>query len=116
MDELLVDTDVFIDHLRAFRRIDPGEDRLAYSVVTRAELLSGREADRAGIDLLLAPFSEHPVDRATAERAGLVRRTTQLALPDALIAATALERGLELMTRNVGHFERVDGLSLRTPA
>ena len=116
MDELLVDTDVFIDHLRAFRRLDAREERLAYSVVTRAELFSGREADRDGIELLLAPFSEHPVDRAIAERAGLVRRTAQLALPDALIAATALERGLELMTRNFGHFERVDGLSLRSPA
>lgn len=69
MDELLVDTAVFIDHLRAFRRIDPGGDRLA-----------------------------------------------QLALPDALIAATALERDLELLTHNVGHFQRVNGLLLRSPA
>ena len=61
MDELLVDTGVFIDHLRAFRRLDAREERLAYSVVTRAELFSGREADRDGIELLLAPFSEHPL-------------------------------------------------------
>lgn len=115
MDDLLVDTDVFIDHLRAFRRIDPGESRLSYSVITRAELFAGRVADRDAIHLLLAPFSEHVVDRATAERAGLVRRITQIALPDALIAATALERNLELLTRNVSHFTRVNGLSLRSP-
>ena len=30
--------------------------------------------------------------------------------PDILIAATALEHDLELVTRNVGHFSRIDGL------
>jgi predicted nucleic acid-binding protein len=31
----------------------------------------------------------------------------------ALIAATALERGLTLVTRDVRDFDRVDGLTLR---
>lgn len=116
MAELLVDTDVFIDHLRAFRRIEEGQDQLSYSVVTRAELFAGRTADQDGLRRLLAPFREHMVDRPTAERAGGLRGTTGLALPDALIAATALERGLTLVTRNIGHFERVEGLVLRSPA
>jgi len=47
-----------------------------------------------------------------AERGGESRREHRLALPDALIAATALEHGLALLTRNVRHFEPVAGLRL----
>jgi predicted nucleic acid-binding protein len=50
-----------------------------------------------------------------AERAGRIRRETGLRLPDALIAATALERGLTLTTRNRRHFEAVPGLGVRAP-
>jgi predicted nucleic acid-binding protein len=38
-----------------------------------------------------------------------------LQIADALIAATALEHRLPLMTRNRRHFEQVPGLTLRTP-
>jgi toxin FitB len=34
-------------------------------------------------------------------------------MPDALIAATALEHGLSLATRNHRHFQPVQGLRLR---
>jgi predicted nucleic acid-binding protein len=34
-------------------------------------------------------------------------------MPDALIAATALEHGVSLATRNHRHFEPVHGLRLR---
>ncbi|HWE65252.1 MAG TPA: PIN domain-containing protein [Acidimicrobiales bacterium] len=64
---------------------------------------------------LPAPFEAIPVDRAVAERAGRIRRETGLRLPDALIAATALERGLTLTTRNRRHFEAVPGLGVRAP-
>jgi predicted nucleic acid-binding protein len=37
-----------------------------------------------------------------------------LRLPDALIAATALERGLQLSTRNTKDFENVRGLRFRS--
>ena len=33
MADLLVDTDVFVDHLRGARRMEPGRDRILYSVV-----------------------------------------------------------------------------------
>ena len=39
--DLLVDTDVFIDHLRGARELRPGRNRLHYSVITRCELISG---------------------------------------------------------------------------
>jgi predicted nucleic acid-binding protein len=110
--DILVDTDVFIDHLRGAVELKVGKHRLHYSVVTRAELFAGTSATDL-VTRLLAPFREIQLDRAIAERAGRLRRETGVRLPDALVAATALERSLSLSTRNVKDFENVRGLRLR---
>jgi predicted nucleic acid-binding protein len=110
--DLLVDTDVFVDHLRGATAIKPGRHRLHYSVITRAELFAGNTATNLSAQLL-APFREIGVDRSIAERAGRVAREFGIRLPDAVIAATALEHGLGLVTRNVKHFEKVRGLRIR---
>jgi predicted nucleic acid-binding protein len=111
--DLLIDTDVFVDHLRGARELDPRNHRVHYSVVTRAELLAGTTASES-VDILLAPFREIPVDRGIAERAGRIRRETRVRLPDALIAATAIEGGLGLVTRNRSDFAQIRGLRLRS--
>ena len=113
MADVLVDTDVFVDHLRGARELRPGRHRLHYSVVTRAELFAGTSATEL-VATLLAPFRELPVDRAVAERAGRVVRKSAVRLPDALIAATAIEHGLGLVTRNRKDFARIRGVRLRT--
>lgn len=110
--DLLVDTDVFIDHLRGIAPLRAGRHRLHYSVITRAELLAGNTATALATQLL-APFREVPVDRSVAERAGRVAREFGLRLPDAIIAASALEKSLQLSTRNAKDFENVRGLRLR---
>jgi predicted nucleic acid-binding protein len=110
--DLLIDTDVFIDHLRGANELQPRNHRLHYSVVTRAELLAGNSATDI-VTRLLAPFREVAVDRSIAERAGRLRRESGVRLPDALIAATALENSLHLATRNRKDFEKVRGLRLR---
>ena len=115
MADLLVDTDVFIDHLRGARELKPSRNRVHYSVITRCELLSGTVGS-ALVQRLLDPFRELAVDRAVAERAGRIRRGTGIATPDALIAATAIEYYLTLVTRNRRHFEPVKQLRLREPA
>ena len=112
--DLLVDTDVFIDHLRGARELRPGRNRLHYSVITRCELLSG-VVGSALVQQLLEPFRELAVDRHVAERAGRIRRESGIATPDALIAATAIENGLMLVTRNRRHFELVRQLRIRGP-
>ncbi len=111
MADVLVDTDVFIDHLRGAAELKARQHRLHYSVITRAELLAGTTATDA-IDELLAPLREVPVERRIADRAGRVRRETGIRLPDALIAATALERTLQLATGNVRDFRQVRGLRI----
>ena len=113
--DVLVDTDLFIDHLRGASPILPGRHRLHYSVVTRAELFAGSSAT-AAVHQLLAPFREIPVDRAVAERAGRIKRESSIPMPDALIAATALEHHLGVATRNTRHFRSVRGLRLRALA
>jgi predicted nucleic acid-binding protein len=110
--DILVDTDLFVDHLRGARPLSSGAHRLHYSVITRAELMAGSTAS-AVVDILLVPFREIPVDRAVAARAGRIRRETGIRLPDALIAATAIEHRLSLATRNRRDYERVPGLRLR---
>jgi len=110
--DLLVDTDVFVDHLRGHTVFGPGRNRVHVSVITRAELLAGTSASNV-ITELLSPYRELPIDRAVAERAGRVRRETGIRLPDALIAATALEHRLSLVTRNDLDFGRVRGLRRR---
>src|SRR3970040_1623073 len=66
VSDFLVDTDVFVDHLRGARRFEANSHRVHYSVVTRAELFAGNTATEL-ISLLLAPFRELDVERVVAE-------------------------------------------------
>ncbi len=116
MADLLVDTDVFVDHLRGVRRRRPKQsDRVAYSAVTRAELFSGPEGAEGAVASLLEPFEELAVSRAIAERAGRIRRTAPVGVRDALIAATALEHRLTLVTSAIDRFGEIPGLRTRAP-
>jgi predicted nucleic acid-binding protein len=115
MADVLVDTDVLIDHLRGHRAFDPGSDRVFCSVITRGELFAGTGTDEEAVRRLLAPLVEVPVDRALAEEAGRLRRTTRIPLPDAVIAATALSLRAPLVTRNKRDFGRVGGLRVQAP-
>lgn len=113
MADLLIDTDVFIDHLRGASELRAGRHRLHYSVITRAELVAGTTASEL-VSMLLSPFHELAVDRVVAERAGRIRREFGVRLPDALIAATAIEHHLQLATRNQRDFAQVRGLRIRS--
>lgn len=113
MARVLVDSDVLVDHLRGHRRLLRGTDELHVSTITRAELFSGAATEERRIRRLLEAMVDLAVDAPIAERAGRIRRTTHLRLPDALIAATALEHRLTLITRNLRDFAGVKGLKLR---
>jgi predicted nucleic acid-binding protein len=55
---------------------------------------------------------EVPVERTIAETAGLIRRHHGTKIADAMIAATAVDIGVPLITRNRRDFEGIKGLKL----
>jgi hypothetical protein len=112
---ILLDSDVLVDHLRGHRRLTAGSDDLHVSTVTRAELFAGRAGEESRVRTLLQAMASLPVDDPVAERAGRLRRMHAIRLPDALIAATALEHRLTLVTRNARDFSGIKGLRLRIP-
>ena len=116
---ILVDTDVFIDYFNVGQHADVLDDRrvtIYYSVVTRKELLGKRglkDSERQAIVDALRGFRLVPLTLAIAARYAAVGQSTPgLEREDALIAATALEKRLPLMTRNWRHFRQVHGLTL----
>ena len=111
---VLLDTDVLIDHMRGHRHLEV-RSHMSVSVVTRTELYAGHERNEPAVEALLGRMGELEVDRNIARMAGRIQRNNGLKMADALIAATALEHRLPLMTRNRRHFERVDGLTLHDP-
>lgn len=104
-------------------RTVPRQDQFT-SAVTVGELYEGafrspaRERHLANIEQRVLPaITVLPYDVATARkfgeiRAELERRGTILADPDLQIAATAIYHGLELVTGNLRHFERIPDLRL----
>jgi hypothetical protein len=115
MARILVDSGVLVDHLRGHVRFVSGRDEVHMSTITRAELFAGRLTDEARVRLLLTAMIEIPIDAAIAERAGRIQRASQARMPDALVAATAIEHGLTLVTRNSSRFESIRGLRVRAP-
>jgi predicted nucleic acid-binding protein len=123
-----IDSDVLIWHLRSGDRQKAVEQHLAHlaisgslscSTLTVAEVEQGvRRGEEVKTRALLRSFEAHPVDRATAERAGeivceLRSRGLTVGLADAIIAATCIVRGLTLVTYNVADFEKIPGSSSR---
>ncbi|MGI8537203.1 MAG: type II toxin-antitoxin system VapC family toxin [Mycobacteriales bacterium] len=125
-DEGLLDTSVVI-HLE---QLDPADLPLtgSISMVTLAELSAGPDStldpgERAVRQVRLqnaeADFDPLPFDKAAARAFGQVssslrasgRKTSARAF-DALIAATALSRGLPLFTVNPRDFTGIDGLDV----
>lgn len=75
----------------------------------RAEENSERLADfLSPLDVI--PFDEDDAYCAGQIRAGLERIGLPIGAYDYLIAAQALQRGLLLVTANVGEFSRIEGL------
>ena len=118
---LLIDTDIFIDYFKVglLRQVFEGKEfEIYYSVVTKKELLSKsglRESERQAILLTLKRYRLIPLDDRIARKYSELRgRYPTLEKADALIAATALVRKLPLVTRNIRHFQNIDGLTVFT--
>jgi len=64
---------------------------------------------------LIDSLVELPLDETISNRAVKLRQQRKMTLADAIIAATALEYDVPLITRNVNDFRLVSGLKLINP-
>ena len=114
---LVVDTSVFIDHLRGDERAsrtllaaEANRDELWSAVVVRTELLAGmRKGEESSTRALLDAIRWQDVTVAVADRAGqlagrYLRSHRGVDTVDYLIAATTQLLGGRLLTQNVKHF------------
>jgi len=122
---VVADSDVLIDALQGR---DPASDRIAIAMeagslatttISCFELLSGARDGKARtlVERLLAPIPLLPLDDAAAKAAADARRGLEstgapIGMADYLIAGICLARSATLLTRNVAHFSRVQGLRL----
>ncbi len=112
----LLDTNFVIGLLRGFRSYWDYLDALlertlpSISTITRAEVYTGcHPAEEKETKRLLDYFATLPVESSVADLAGqyvyhFSRRGITLHIEDALIGATAVTEGLNLVTQNVTHF------------
>ena len=117
---VLLDSTIVIDLLRGHRPALAFVESLGSipvaSEVTRVEVLRGvRSGERRLTERLLGTFDWLALDEPIARRAGELGRRWRashrgIATADLVIAASALEHGLDLATLNVRHFPMFDGL------
>lgn len=105
----LLDSVIVIDHFNGVEAAttflaERGGD-CAFSVITRAEVLTGFDADTETLALeLLNLCPTLPLTVETADLAARLRRSEHWKLPDAFQAAVAIQHGLTLVTRNTRDF------------
>ena len=91
-----------------------GDDAHHISMITRIELFS--KLISSNMTEVLTGFVRLTdvigLDEAIIQQTMRLRQQRRLKLPDAVIAATALARGLVLVTRNVGDFAGLPGLAV----
>ena len=121
----LVDTNIVVDVTRGSITAADYLDGLAgawsVSTITCLELLAGARTQREtnDLDLVLSGFRTIPPNEAITRRAYYLMKTYArshgLQALDSLIAATAMEEGLTLVTKNRKHFQMIGDLKLDVP-
>lgn len=129
MTSALLDTDILsavmrqqpaaMSRARAYLAEQP---HLTFSIITRYEILRGLYAKNATAQLeafdklchvsVIIPLTDAIIVRAAAVYADLYQRGSLIGDADILIAATALEQGLTVVTNNESHYKRIAGLQL----
>lgn len=121
----LVDTDVLVWNLRGNEKAALELDAMPgffVSAITYMELVQGVRNKRE-LRVLRQALSHWDaciiqIDAGISARACFLveqhRLSCSLQLADALIAATALEHGVEILTGNDKHYRAMEGLAVRT--
>ncbi|MEJ5384415.1 MAG: type II toxin-antitoxin system VapC family toxin [Fimbriimonadales bacterium] len=123
----LIDTDILVDALRGvadavnFLTLQHAQSVIQLSVVSAMELIAGcRNAQElTRLQQFLQQATIIPIDTEVSWKAHQLMKefflSHGLLIPDALIAATALQHELTLCTRNSRHFQMIPELKLLRP-
>ena len=88
------------------------------SPIIRIELLSftglSKEEEQS-IEDLLSQFNTVPLLREIENQTIQIKRQYKIKLPDAIIAATAINQDAFLVTRNISDFKGITGLKIENP-
>jgi tRNA(fMet)-specific endonuclease VapC len=121
---LLLDTSVIIDCLRQHNtsrtllyQLAEESHELYISIITHTELYSGKsvwEKEDAQEDLehVLSGLNIVALDPEISIKAGQLKSVSGIGLIDCIIAATAIQYKLQLVTFNKKHFERIEEVIL----
>lgn len=71
--------------------------------------------EKQGLELFFSKAIQLPLESQIVNHAVTLKQQRKMSLGDALIAATALEHGLTLVTRNTKDFDWIDGLTVFNP-
>lgn len=124
MSDFLLDTDVLVRCLRGIpetlelARNLTEEGDLHVSVWSELEVLTlAQQKEEKRTFEFLTPFISHPIIEPIAQRAAVLLRNASasgqaLYLSEAIIAATAVQHGLTLVTNNSGNLQRLGDLKI----
>ena len=117
----LLDSNIVIHAVQpsnAWLRKEILEEPFAVSHTTRVEVLGWHlitAEDLSDLTTFIAAGTLLSITDNVADRAVILRQQRKMSLGDALIAATALEYGCDLVTRNTQDFRHISGLPLVNP-
>lgn len=121
----VIDTCIFVDHLRNYKPATSffgeilGTEHIFFSAITEVELLQGSANNtlekREFLLKLLSLWKKIPVDNPLTILAGDISRKYNIAVPDAIIAATAMANNAVLITKNVKDFNKISDLDIKEP-
>ena len=117
---ILIDTNIAIGYIgnrldiQLMDKLDQiFNSQFHFSVINKIELLGYPDLNKneeEKFNLLIDHSTLHPIDNKTIEKTIEIRKMHKIKLPDAIIAATCLENGLEILTLNKKDFEIIEGL------
>jgi len=121
----LIDTDIMVDftrgNLRALDYLEELGDNCAVSEISALELIAGARTQEevSDLEIMVSIYPAiAPTEEITRQARYLMRthaKSRGLHTLDSLIAATALNNGLTLATKNRKHYDMIDSLKLDIP-
>jgi predicted nucleic acid-binding protein len=120
----LIDTNILIYHVAGLKECTDfinkvlTQNSFNISIITKIEFLGWKKHSTIGFDkcrLLIDSANVYMLDEDIANKAVELKRSTNIKLADAVIAATALVNNLTLVTRNTDDFKMIDKIKLTNP-